>query len=146
MPYDRTFMAYAYVIMKSGFVGTAPTVAPYITFAQPEGPASGFNTFYELTLSDWEQAVGLTCPGFVGVQKILRIALSRKRQSTVSCRLPLFFPSRPLEGQWLFAADLPLTSRQTGRITLLVTGISSMPSARPNKPSRLAVTTHVRKP
>ncbi len=97
-------------------------------------------------MSDWELAVGLTCPGLFGVQKILRFALSRKRQSTVSCRLPLFFPSRPLEGQWLFAADLPLTSRQTGRITLLVTGISSMPSARPNKPSRLAVTTHVRKP
>ncbi len=145
MPYDRTFMAYAYVIMKSGFVGTALTVARYTTFAQPEGPSS-FNTFYELTLSDWEQAVGLTCPGLVGVQKILRFALSRKRQSTVSCRLPLFFPRRPLEGQWLFAADLPLTSRQTGRITLLVTGISSMPSARPNKPSRLAVTAHVRKP
>ncbi|WP_370199302.1 histidine decarboxylase, pyruvoyl type [Roseibium sp.] len=45
VPYDRTFMAYANVIMKSGFVGTALTVAPYTTFAQPEGPASGFNTF-----------------------------------------------------------------------------------------------------
>ncbi|WP_460074627.1 histidine decarboxylase, pyruvoyl type [Roseibium sp. ROS1] len=44
VPYDRTFMAYAYVIMKSGFVGTALTVAPYTTFAQPEGPSS-FNTF-----------------------------------------------------------------------------------------------------
>ncbi len=44
MPYDRTFMAYADVIMKSGFVGTALTVAPYIKFAQPDGPASGFNT------------------------------------------------------------------------------------------------------
>lgn len=44
MPYDRTFMAYAYVIMKSGFVGTALTVARYTTFAQPEGPSS-FNTF-----------------------------------------------------------------------------------------------------
>ncbi|WP_353653759.1 histidine decarboxylase, pyruvoyl type [Labrenzia sp. R5_0] len=44
VPYDRTFMAFAYVIMKSGFVGTALTVAPYITFAQPEGPSS-FNTF-----------------------------------------------------------------------------------------------------
>ncbi|WP_145915788.1 histidine decarboxylase, pyruvoyl type [Labrenzia sp. CP4] len=44
VPYDRTFMAYADVIMKSGFVGTALTVAPYIKFAQPDGPASGFNT------------------------------------------------------------------------------------------------------
>lgn len=53
--------------MKSGFVGTALTVAPDITLAQPEGPVSGFNTFYELALSDWEQAVGLTCPGPFGV-------------------------------------------------------------------------------
>ena len=45
MPYDRTYMACAYVIMKSGFVGTALTVAPDITLAQPEGPVSGFNTF-----------------------------------------------------------------------------------------------------
>ncbi|WJS05390.1 histidine decarboxylase, pyruvoyl type [Roseibium aggregatum] len=44
VPYDRTFMACAYVIMKSGFVGTALTVARYTTFAQPEGPSS-FNTF-----------------------------------------------------------------------------------------------------
>ncbi len=66
MPYDRTFMAYAYVIMKSGFVGAALTVARYTTFAQPEGPSS-FNTFYELTSSNWEQAVGLTCPGPFGV-------------------------------------------------------------------------------
>ncbi len=44
MLYNRTFMAYAYVMMKSGFVGTALTVAPYTTFAQPEDPSS-FNTF-----------------------------------------------------------------------------------------------------
>ncbi len=61
--------------MKSDFVGTALTVAPDITLAQSEGPGSGFNTFYELALSDWEQAVGQTCPGLVGVQKILRFAL-----------------------------------------------------------------------
>jgi len=58
--YDRTFMAYAHVIMKPGFVGTALTVAPYVTLAQRAVPASGFNTLYDLTLSDWEQAVGLT--------------------------------------------------------------------------------------
>ncbi|WP_269582585.1 histidine decarboxylase, pyruvoyl type [Roseibium sp. Sym1] len=56
--YDRTFMSYAYVIMKPGFVGTALTVAPYITLAQRAVPASGFNTLYDLTLSDWEQTVG----------------------------------------------------------------------------------------
>ncbi|WP_152511097.1 MULTISPECIES: hypothetical protein [unclassified Labrenzia] len=61
--------------MKSGFVGTALTVAPDLTLAQPEGPVSGFYTLYELALSDWEQAVGQTCPGLVGVQKILRFAL-----------------------------------------------------------------------
>jgi histidine decarboxylase len=52
-------MAHAYVIMKPGFVGTALTVAPYITLAQRAIPAPGFSTLYDLTLSGWARAVGL---------------------------------------------------------------------------------------
>lgn len=55
--YDRTFMAYAYTIMEPGFVGTALTVAPYVTLAQRAVPQAGFNALYDVTLSEWEQSV-----------------------------------------------------------------------------------------
>lgn len=56
--YDRTFMAYSFVIMEPGYVGTALTVAPYVTLAQRAVPASGFNSLYAMNLTQWDQMVG----------------------------------------------------------------------------------------
>jgi hypothetical protein len=74
--------------MKSGFVGTALTVAADITLAQSEGPGSGFNTFYELALSDWEQAVGQTCPRLVGTENFTLCSLTKK---AIDCLLSIAF-------------------------------------------------------
>ena len=54
--YERTYMAYAYVIMKPGFVGTALTVAPYITLARDAVPAGDFDGLYTMSLRDWQSA------------------------------------------------------------------------------------------
>jgi histidine decarboxylase len=57
--YDRTYIAYAYVMMQPGQVGTALTVAPYVTLARKAIPAGGFDLLRSMTLREWENALGL---------------------------------------------------------------------------------------
>lgn len=56
--YERTYMAYAYVIMAPGEVGTALTVAPYVTLARKALPDGGFPALKKMSLHDWEKAMG----------------------------------------------------------------------------------------
>ncbi len=55
--YDRTYISYAYTIMKPNHIGTALAVAPYIVLAQDAIPASGFNALNNMTLSHWEYTI-----------------------------------------------------------------------------------------
>ncbi len=55
--YERTYMTYAYVIMKPGHVGTALTVAPYVTLARKSLPAGGFKTLEKMSLEEWKKAM-----------------------------------------------------------------------------------------
>ncbi len=56
--YERTYMSYAYVIMKPGQVGTALTVAPYVVLAKKAVPGN-FEALKTMTLGEWEKAMGL---------------------------------------------------------------------------------------
>jgi len=56
--YDRTYMAYAYVMMKPGQVGTALTVAPYVTLAKKALPGGDFAVLETMSLKEWEQSMG----------------------------------------------------------------------------------------
>ncbi len=56
--YDRTYMAYAYVIMRPGEVGTALTVAPYVTLARKALPPGGFQALEKMSLREWEHSMG----------------------------------------------------------------------------------------
>lgn len=56
--YDRSYISYAYVIMKPGQIGTAITVAPYIVLAQDAIPSDGFKALKKMTLKEWEKSVG----------------------------------------------------------------------------------------
>lgn len=56
--YDRSYVGFAYTIMKPGEIGTALTVAPYITLARDAVPSSGFHALNDMTLSQWKQDMG----------------------------------------------------------------------------------------
>ncbi|HEX6291704.1 MAG TPA: histidine decarboxylase, pyruvoyl type, partial [Herpetosiphonaceae bacterium] len=56
--YDRTYMSYAYTIMQPGEVGTALTVAPYVSLARNAIPSGGFNQLNSMTLSEWVKEMG----------------------------------------------------------------------------------------
>lgn len=59
--YDRTYISFASTIMKPGEIGTALTVAPYITLAQkavPPKAEGGFNALNDMTLTQWLKMVG----------------------------------------------------------------------------------------
>jgi histidine decarboxylase len=56
--YDRTYVGYAYVMMKPGQIGTALTAAPYIVLAKDAVPGEGFDKLKKMTLKEWEKAVG----------------------------------------------------------------------------------------
>jgi len=56
--YDRTYIGFAYTIMKPGEVGTALTVAPYITLARNAIPSGGFNSLNTMLLSEWVKEMG----------------------------------------------------------------------------------------
>ncbi len=58
--YDRTYISYTYTIMQPGDVGTALTVAPYITLARDAIPSGDFNSLNKMTLAQWMKAVGLS--------------------------------------------------------------------------------------
>jgi histidine decarboxylase len=53
--YQRTYIGYSYLIMKPGYIGTALTVAPYVTLAKRAIPEGGFNQLNTMTLSQWQQ-------------------------------------------------------------------------------------------
>lgn len=57
--YDRTFIGIHKIIMRPGHVGTALTVAPYVTLAKNAVPKGGFSQLYDINLSEWESEVGL---------------------------------------------------------------------------------------
>ena len=56
--YDRTYISFAYTIMQPGEVGTALTVAPYITLARDAIPGGDFGSLNTMTLSEWVKAMG----------------------------------------------------------------------------------------
>jgi histidine decarboxylase len=56
--YDRTYMAYAYVMMKPGQAGTALTVAPYVTLAKKALPGGDFAVLKTMSLKEWEKLMG----------------------------------------------------------------------------------------
>ena len=55
--YSATYMSYAYCMMKAGEVGTALSVAPYITLAQDAVPPGGFDTLNNMNITQWQNAV-----------------------------------------------------------------------------------------
>jgi len=55
--YDRTYMAYAYVMMKPGQAGTALTVAPYVTLAKRALPGGDFDVLEKMSLKEWEKSM-----------------------------------------------------------------------------------------
>ncbi|MDJ0707730.1 MAG: histidine decarboxylase, pyruvoyl type [Leptolyngbyaceae cyanobacterium MO_188.B28] len=56
--YDRTYISFAYTMMKPGEIGTALTVAPYVTLARKAIPSGGFDSLNEMTLSEWVKEMG----------------------------------------------------------------------------------------
>jgi len=56
--YDRTYMTFAYVIMEPGYVGTALTVAPYVTLPVKALPGGNFNALQKMSLKEWEKSMG----------------------------------------------------------------------------------------
>jgi len=52
--YDRTYIGYHYTMVPEGHVGTALSVAPYITLAKNAVPKAGFDALNQMTLSEWE--------------------------------------------------------------------------------------------
>ena len=58
--YDRTYISYAYTIMKPNHIGTALAVAPYIVLAQDAIPNHRFDALNNMTLSQWEHAIRLS--------------------------------------------------------------------------------------
>lgn len=51
--FDRTYIGYAYTMLKPGEIGDAITVGPYISLARNAVPVDGFSSLNELKLSDW---------------------------------------------------------------------------------------------
>ncbi|MDU1909960.1 histidine decarboxylase, pyruvoyl type [Fusobacterium sp.] len=51
--FERTYVGFAYTIMKPGEIGTSLTCAPYVTLARNAVPTNGFNSLNKITLTDW---------------------------------------------------------------------------------------------
>ncbi|MBC2855875.1 MAG: histidine decarboxylase, pyruvoyl type [Cetobacterium sp.] len=51
--YERTYVSFAYVMMKPGEIGTSLTCGPYVTLARNAIPEAGFDSLNKLTLSEW---------------------------------------------------------------------------------------------
>ncbi|RNL49074.1 histidine decarboxylase, pyruvoyl type [Paraeggerthella hongkongensis] len=51
--FDRTYVSFAYRMMKPNEIGNAITVGPYVTLARNAVPATGFASLNSLHLSDW---------------------------------------------------------------------------------------------
>lgn len=55
--FERTYVGFAYVIMKPGEIGTSLTCAPYVTLARDAVPTEGFPSLNYITLSQWLDAM-----------------------------------------------------------------------------------------
>lgn len=51
--FDRTYVGFAYTIMKPGEIGNALTCAPYVTIARDAVPSTGFSSLNQMTLNNW---------------------------------------------------------------------------------------------
>lgn len=51
--FERTYVGFAYTIMKPGEIGTSLTCAPYVSLARNAVPTNGFNSLNEMTLTEW---------------------------------------------------------------------------------------------
>lgn len=51
--FDRTYVGFAYRMMKPGEIGNAITVGPYVTLARNAVPADGFTSLNDINLTDW---------------------------------------------------------------------------------------------
>ena len=51
--FERTYIGFAYVIMKPGEIGNALTCAPYVTLARDAVPSEGFPSLNRISLSQW---------------------------------------------------------------------------------------------
>ncbi|NEG70634.1 histidine decarboxylase, pyruvoyl type [Bifidobacterium choloepi] len=51
--FDRTYVGYAYSMMKPNQIGNAITVGPYVTLARNAVPDSGFGSLNDMTINDW---------------------------------------------------------------------------------------------
>ena len=51
--FEKTYVSFAYVIMKPGEIGTSLTCAPYVTLAKDAIPNGGFSDLNKMTLDDW---------------------------------------------------------------------------------------------
>ena len=51
--FERTYVGFAYTIMKPGEIGTSLTCAPYVSLARNAVPATGFNSLNKISLKEW---------------------------------------------------------------------------------------------
>ncbi|MCR6514014.1 histidine decarboxylase, pyruvoyl type [Clostridium sp. LY3-2] len=51
--FERTYVGFAYTIMKPGEIGNALTCAPYVTLARDAVPETGFGSLNYTTLPEW---------------------------------------------------------------------------------------------
>lgn len=56
--YDRVYIGFAHTMMPPGHIGTALTVAPYITLAKDALPDQNFPSLRSMTLKQWEAKLG----------------------------------------------------------------------------------------
>lgn len=51
--FERTYVGFAYTIMKPGEIGTSLTCAPYVSLARNAVPSTGFNSSNKISLKEW---------------------------------------------------------------------------------------------
>lgn len=51
--FERSYVGFAYTIMKPGEIGTSLTCAPYVSLARNAVPTNGFNSLNGMTLTEW---------------------------------------------------------------------------------------------
>lgn len=58
--FERTYVGFAYTIMKPGEIGTSLTCAPYVSLARNAVPSQGFNSLNKISLKEWLKDKDLT--------------------------------------------------------------------------------------
>ncbi len=56
--FERTYIGFAYTIMKPGEIGKGLICAPYVTLARDAVPSEGFSSLNDITLSEWLDEMG----------------------------------------------------------------------------------------